>query len=369
MQLTIVTSSLSAGGAERVLSIMANYWASHGHCIHFLTLDAIEGDFYALDPKIQRHALGLLHGSNSLWGTFKKHFLRLLWIRRIIKESQPDAVICFMDRMNVATLVATHWLTIPVIISERIDPEWHHIGIFWNILRRLMYPYANILVVQTETVRNWAKRYLPDDRITIIPNPLESKQQTHRLNCPIVLPEQYIVAMGRMVPQKGFDTLLSAFASLAEDFNHWELIILGDGSERNRLQQQAKKLGIDHRLHMPGRISPSDQILEQAEIFILSSRYEGFPNALLEAMRAGVAVISFDCPSGPAEIIHHGVDGLLVPAQDSQALTQAITKLIQDRKLRQSLGDRAKDVKERFSLEKVMRQWQDVIETVSSDKA
>ncbi len=366
MRLTFVTSSLIAGGAERVLSIMANYWATKGYAISFITLDSRDADFYILDLQVQRYALALLHGSNSPWGILRKHILRLFWIRHAVKETQPDVVICFMDRMNIATLIATRWLSVPVIISERVNPERHKIGVFWGILRRLMYPYANILVVQTEAVQKWARRHLPDDRIIIIPNPLEETERSPSLNCPIALPPKYIVAMGRMVPQKGFDMLLSAFARLAEAFDNWELIILGDGSERNQLQQQAKELGIQHRLHMPGKVSPPDQILEQAEIFILSSRYEGFPNALLEAMRAGVAVISFNCPSGPAEIIHHGVDGLLVPAQDTDALAQAMTTLMQDEKLRKSLARQAVSVKERFSLEKIMGHWQDLIESVIS---
>ncbi len=364
MRLTLVTSSLTAGGAERVLSIMANYWASRGHCIHFLTLDAEEGDFYTLDPKIQRHALGLLHGSNAPWGILRKHTLRLFWIRKIIKETKPDAVICFMDRMNVATLLAAWGLQVSIIISERTDPRLHNIGPFWSVLRRLTYPYAQALVIQTESVKKWATKFYSQKRLFVIPNPLTKIETSQESN--LNLPSQFIVAMGRMDKYKGFDLLLNAFSKI--NISGWELVLIGEGKEQSNIKRLSEQLGISGIVHMPGKIKNPDSILRHAEIYVLSSLYEGFPNALLEAMRAGVAVISFDCPSGPAEIIHHGVDGLLVPAQDSEALMQTMTKLMRDKTLRQSLAHQAVNVKERFSVDKVMNQWQEVIETVVSGK-
>ncbi len=364
MQITLVTSSLTAGGAERVLSIMANYWAEKGHAISFITLDSRDADFYILNPQVRRYALALLHGSNSPWGILRKHTLRLFWIRQAVKKTRPDAVICFMDRMNVATLLATWGLQIPVIISERTDPRLHNIGLLWSLLRRLTYPHAQALVIQTESVRTWAAKFYSRNPLFVIPNPLTVVTQNPETEPCLNLPAQFIVAMGRMDKYKGFDLLLNAFAKI--NTGSWELVLIGEGEERSNLRRLSEQLGISSIVHMPGRIKNPDSILHHAEIYVLSSLYEGFPNALLEAMRAGVAVISFDCPSGPAEIIHHGIDGLLVPAQDTHALTQAIKKLMRDEKLRESLGHQALAVRERFSLEKIMAQWQKVIETVVS---
>lgn len=371
MRLIFVTSSLTAGGAERVLSIMANYWATRGHCIHFLTLDEIKGDFYTLDPKIHRHALGLLHGTNSPWGIIRKHFLRLLWIRQIIKNNRPDTVICFMDRMNVATLIATRWLSIPVIVSERTEPRFNRIGPLWSLLRRLTYPCAQALVLQTQSVKEWASNLFPQQHLFVIPNPLSRTVSDATISeLPIKLPPHFIVAMGRMDRYKGFDLLINAFSkAISKDNNHdWELVIIGQGEEYSNLRTLSKDLGISKIVHLPGRIENPDLILHHAEIYVLSSLCEGFPNALLEAMRAGTAVISFDCLSGPAEIIRHGIDGLLIPAQDTNALEQAMIQLMQDEDLRKSLAQYAPEVTERFSIEKVMHQWEDVIQKVVSKK-
>jgi len=369
VKLTVVISSLSAGGAERVLSTMANYWATRGHCIHFLTLDEKKGDFYTLDPKIHRHALGLLHGSNSPWGILKKHFLRLLWIRRTIKNNRPDTVICFIDRMNVATLIATRWLSVPVIISERTEPRVDRIGPLWSLLRRLTYPHAQALVIQTQSVKEWAVNSFPQQHLSVIPNPLNKPvPDTTMSKSQMKLPTQFIVAMGRMDKYKGFDLLINAFSKAITKNNNWELVIIGEGKEYSNLRKLSEDLCISNVVHMPGRIKNPDSILRHAEIYVLSSLCEGFPNALLEAMRAGIAVISFDCPSGPAEIIRHGVDGILVPAQDSEALAQSMARLMQDENLRQSLAYRAPEVTERFSLEKIMCQWENVIQSVISGK-
>ncbi len=362
MRLTLVTSSLTAGGAERVLSIMANYWAENGHAISFVTLDSKDADFYDLKPKVQRYALALLHGSNSPWGILRKHSLRLFWIRNAIKESKPDAVICFMDRMNVATLLAIWGLQIPIIISERTDPRYHKIGQLWSLLRRLTYPNAQALVIQTSHVKKWALRFYAEDRLFIIPNPVSINEKNITPEPEFHLPNNFIVSMGRMDKYKGFDLLIKAFFNVNR--GDWELILIGEGEERSNLKRLTQQLGISSIVHMPGRIKEPDAILRHAKIYVLSSLYEGFPNALLEAMRAGLAVISFNCPSGPADIIQQGINGILVPAQDSDALVEAISILIKDKTLRNTLAHNALNVTEQFSLEKVMQQWEDVIKKV-----
>lgn len=367
MKLTLVTSSLTAGGAERVLSIMANYWAEKGHTISFVTLDSKDDDFYVLNPSVRRYALALLHGSNSPWGILRKHTLRLLWIRKTIKETNPDTVICFMDRMNIATLLAMWGLNTPIIISERTDPRHHKIGPLWSILRRLTYPRAQALVVQTESVKKWISNFYTKRFLYVIPNPLSLSNKSTSPNPDFYIPKKFIVSMGRMDKFKGFHFLIKAF-SIVNKNKDWELVLIGEGKERSNLRQLSKQLGISSIVHMPGRIKNPDSILRHAEIYVLSSLYEGFPNALLEAMRAGIAVVSFDCPSGPAEIIRHGIDGMLVPAQDTEALAQTMANLMQDDELRKSLSRHAVDVTERFSLKKVMHQWEDVVKIVVSGK-
>lgn len=164
--------------------------------------------------------------------------------------------------------------------------------------------------------------------------------------------------MGRLAPQKQFDLLLRAFAASSQGDAEWSLVIIGEGPERPRLQALATDLGLSDRVEWLGLVQHPEEVLRRADIYVLSSRYEGFPNALVEAMASGLSVVSFDCPSGPGEIIRDGIDGILVPAQDLTALTVAIRRLMLDEPERLRLGSRAVEVTARFAVDKVIDEWE-----------
>jgi glycosyltransferase involved in cell wall biosynthesis len=167
------------------------------------------------------------------------------------------------------------------------------------------------------------------------------------------------VAVGRLGREKGFDLLLEAYARSGLPKAGWQLVILGDGPERDMLQRRIEQLGLQGSVLMPGVVKNPEQWLQHAELFVLSSRFEGFPNALLEAMQCGLPVAAFDCPSGPGEIVRHEQTGLLVPAGDVDALAAAITRLANDADLRQRLGSAAAiDVASRFSLQQIASMWE-----------
>jgi glycosyltransferase involved in cell wall biosynthesis len=167
--------------------------------------------------------------------------------------------------------------------------------------------------------------------------------------------------VGRLVPQKGFDLLIPAFAASAHRFPQWELVIVGDGPARAGLQAQIAAFGLTDRVFLPGRAGNIGAWYERAHAYVLPSRFEGMPNVLLEAMSHGLPVISFDCETGPGEIIRHGVDGLLVPPQDIKALAEAMAMLMGDDELRQQLGAGAVETRLRYALPTIEAQWRSLL--------
>lgn len=342
------------------MSLMANYWSAKGKKITLITIDSETTDFYALSPEIKRVALGLMAASGHPREAVRNNLRRLRRLRQEIRVSRPDAVISFMDRVNVLTLLASYGLDVPVVVSERTDATQHRIGRLWAGLRRLLYPRAHAVVVQSDNMRRWAEAFVRKEKVYVLPNPIASPVFTSR-EAPLLEPYPRMVAMGRLGPEKGFDLLIRAFARCAAEHREWVLVILGEGDERERLSGLAGDLGITDRVLLPGRVQEPAAILRFADLFVLSSRYEGFPNVLLEAMACGLPVVGFDCPSGPREIIRDGVDGVLVPPEDVAALAMAMDRLMSDEAERKRMASRAVEVTERFGMEKVMGIWEAVL--------
>lgn len=365
-RLTLVVASLESGGAERAVSELANGWTARGRSVTVITLHHARRDFYTLHPAVTRAALDVLRESASPLHAVWHNMRRLSRLRRAIAASHPDCVIAFNDQTNVATLLATVGLGLPVIVMEQTDPRYHDIGTAWSWLRRQMYPRATRVVVQTRSVAEWASGFVDRSCLAVLPNPLPRPTGVAPADVrpAIDVPETFAVAMGRLVELKGFHTLLEAFAIATTDAADWHLVIMGEGPERQRLEALASTLGIADRVHLPGNVTPPAPVLARAQLFVLSSRYEGFANALVEAMSAGCAVVSFDCPSGPPEIITHGVDGLLVPTGDAQALASAVRALIEQPERRAALGRAARAVDERYALHTVLASWEHLLRGV-----
>jgi len=363
MRCTLIIHSLTSGGAERVISRMANYWATKGWEINLLSFDdGREPPFYELDSQISHIPLGIAgYSPNPIVGLWN-NLTRIQKLRSAIINSKPHVVISFMHQANELVLLATRGLNLPVIVSERNDPARQTISKVWTKLRQWTYPFGDRIVLQTKRAGDYFSSKL-QKRICVIPNPVLLPPYETELSDKL-LGKPSLIAMGRLVPQKGFDLLLETLAKLKDRYPEWTLTILGEGELRPQLESLRNELGLDDRVHLLGRVTNPHKFLKQGDIFIMSSRFEGFPNALCEAMACGLPVISTDCPNGPREIIRDGVDGILVPNEDVSALAAAMERLMSDEKERQRLADRAKEVTESFSLEKVMSLWESLINEV-----
>jgi len=361
VRLTLVISSLEAGGAERVLSTLANDWTGRGHEVTVVTDAPRTTDHYVLDSRVRRITLDTPSNSSSLYDKFARNFVRLKRLRSTLLHTSPDAVVAFGNTVNVRAVLAGVRLGVPTLISERTDPRLSPLPWPWRVLRRFSYPMADILVVQTRSVGEWAGRWLDGSSVRIIPNPVCVPKRTAPRPAALGV-RPTLAAVGRMGPEKGFDMLLPAFAETGLASSGWQLVILGDGQERAALEAQAEALGLRHDVVMPGVVTDPQQWLFHADIFALSSRFEGFPNALLEAMACGLPVAAFDCPSGPGEIVRHEETGLLVPPGDTKALAAVITRLANDADLRRRLGSAAaSDVTARYSPEHISSLWEEIL--------
>jgi glycosyltransferase involved in cell wall biosynthesis len=268
--------------------------------------------------------------------------------------------------MNIVALLACRPLKLPTVICERSNPARQDLGVVWEWLRRRTYPYCRAAVAQTRAVAEQLQTLVRNDRVRVIPNGVKEPKQfwAEDPNRP-----PRILAIGRLSREKGFDLLIRAFASLAGQQSDWELQIAGEGKERSSLEKLVSDLNLDVSVRLPGWVQSPIDLLCSSRIFVLPSRYEGFPNSLLEAMAAGAPVVAFDCECGPGEIIQHEVNGLLVPSQDVEALAREMKRLMLDAPLRVRLGERARDVVHRYNSDNYFQCWDQLLEECLGSKA
>ncbi len=357
INIVFVISGLGCGGAEKVLTIIANRFASEGHNVSIITFDSPENrPFFPLQSSIKLFRFNILEDSPNFVFALRKNVQRIRKIRNQIKYLKPDVIVSFMDRTNVLVLLATRFLKIPVLVSERTDPVLCYPGRLWHTARLISYNFACKVIVQTNKVKN-RYPFILRRKFVVIPNPVLPPASKH-----ISRADNIIASMGRMTEEKRFDLLIEAFYFVRKKFPELQLEIYGDGPLRENLEQMVSKLEIEDSVRFCGTVKDVDEIFQKISIFVLASRYEGFPNALCEAMANGCAVISTDCPSGPSEIITNLYDGILVPVDDKDALIHAIETLVDNKELRIKLGENAKKTVEKYAPDKIFARWVSIIE-------
>ena len=343
---------------------MANYWSAKDWKVTVVTLDdGRVGPAYRLRESVLHRPLGVARDSGGRWSAIMNKVRGVRALRHEIKVQAPDVVVSFIDVVNVVTVLAAVGLGVPVVVSERTDPSRHRIGLLWRVLRPWCYRWAAGVVTQT----TGALGFFSDGvrrRGCVIPNPVPAVGDG---DPGVGSRNATIVGMGRLSREKGFDLLLRAVAMIAGTQASWSLVIWGEGECRGELESLRDELGLRGKVSFPGWTAEPFGELRRSGIFVLSSRYEGFPNVLCEAMACGLPAVSFDCPSGPREIIRDGVDGILVPAEDCEELARALRRLLEDESERSRLGERAVEVADRFGIRGVMSMWEDVL-TKATDR-
>lgn len=342
---------------------LSRAWAEMGRRVTILTMDdGKRPAIYALHPDVAHIPLDLQQASGNPLAAVLHNLRRLVRLRQAIRATRADLLVSFLDSQNIKCLLATRALPrLPIIISERTDPHGRSIGMVWEGLRRLTYPWADCLVTQTRHAMDFFPARVRA-RGRVIPNPVVRPSVLDP--APQPRDRRRILSLGRLQKVKGHDQLIDAFALVAARFPDWDLHIHGDGPERQGLEARVRDRGLAGRVFI-GRTRPDvGNLFGETDLFVLPSRVEGFPNALAEAMAFGLAVISFDCASGPAELIRQDLDGLLVPPGDVPALAKAMARLMSDPEDRARLAARAPEVLIRFSQAEVLERWESAIQSV-----
>lgn len=354
MHVAILTSGLGAGGAEQVIAQIARHWCAAGHRVSVIAFDRPgEPVYHRLPAEVRLHRLGSPAGA---LGTAR----RVLALRRVLSASRPTVLCSFLTKNNLIAALATIGTGTRLICAERNNPERQDAHPLWNRALGLLYRRADAIVCQTDAVRRCFPAAVRR-RLVTISNPVAAPDVS-----PSFDDARRICAVGRLTHQKGFDVLLRAFALIAPRFPAWTLTIRGEGPDRAALEAAVADLSLQGRVRLPGLSSVPRGWVAECDLFVLSSRYEGFPNVLGEAMAAGLPAVAANCDFGPADMVEHGRTGLLVAPDDPQALADALAEMIADRAARERMGTAAAQAMARFAPERVLAQWDRLLAAVTA---
>lgn len=353
MRILFYINRIGRGGAERVMVNLSNMFNRIGYEVHLVTSFPTSNE-YPVDEGVTRHTLS----QQRLTSFWERNMVYISKLRHTIHEVRPDVVVSFMAEPNYRAILAAAGLGTKTIISVRNDPCQEYAGRMGRLLGQRLLPLADGCVFQTEQARAWFPEKLQKKSI-IIPNAVnEAFYSTQRAPIPGM-----IVTCGRLNAQKNQKMLIDAFSRIAGRYPWIRLRIYGDGDLRQALSQQITDLGLDDRVELMGVTTDVPSVLREASVFVMSSDYEGMPNALMEAMAVGVPCISTDCPcGGPQMLIDNGQNGLLVPVGDTAQLAQALEKLLSDETLAGRMGQQAHQSAQRFLPERIFQEWKAYID-------
>lgn len=332
---------------------LASYLVQHGHQVEILTMSETE-KAYELDKRVSvRFLLSLKERKNTVMNTF----IRMPRFWKYLKVSDTDAYIVMLPKTTIMLLMFRRLTKAKVIAAERVDPASYS-----NRIAKMLRCFAKCAdgwVFQTEDAQKWYGDSVKDCKSAVIPNAIN----------PIFIRPQFvgekrkvIVGAGRLNDQKNFGLLIRAFAKIAPEFPKYNLIIYGKGDKEQELKSLVERLGLQGRIELPGNIQNIADEMEKNAMFVLSSNFEGMPNALMEAMALGLPCVSTDCPcGGPRYLIQDGVNGLLVPVGDVDEMAEALRKILSDSNMAENMGKAAMKIAKDLAPDKIYGKWEDFI--------
>ncbi|OGJ86672.1 MAG: hypothetical protein A2268_13275 [Candidatus Raymondbacteria bacterium RifOxyA12_full_50_37] len=349
----LVTSHLECGGQERVMCLLANYWVNNGREVFLMTLARrTNAVAFPIDKRVK------LVSAQDLPSRFPGKVGKIVSFRTHIGKIDPIAIIVFGDITSFVTLIALIGTDYQVIVSERTNMSARKQPFYRYLLRYILYPRAAFLVTQNKEIDELFTRIVSRNKRRVIPNPILGYDDRTTLENTIVLPGKALISMGRLVESKRYDRMIDIYYDLHLVRPEWRLFIIGEGPERKKIEAQVKRLGLEGSVVLLGYEANPTALLKQADIFLFTSQYEGFPNSLCEAMAVGLSVISYDCPSGPSDIIINGKNGMLIPNGNGEVFLTSLIDLIDSPDKRKVFGQEAQKITTLFSMQNVARQWE-----------
>lgn len=353
--IVMVTRNMLSGGSERVISILANNYAEKGIKVTLILTDPQE-ICYELNSRIKVIPLERRKGNPALnkLNKYKR-------IRQLIKSEKPDVVLSMPEEIGIFVNLIMLVSGIPVVVSERNNPRVMPYKKVTRIMRRISYLFASGFVFQTQEAASFFSKRIQNKGI-ILKNPLNIENIPERFTGER---RKVVVGTGRLFDQKNFPLLISAFSEFYKTHSDYKLVIFGEGHKRQELEDFANKMLAPGSWEMPGRTSNWQEQAKDAKMFVLSSDFEGMPNALIEAMATGIPSISTDCPSGGSrELIENNINGILIPINDKDAMVEAMCKLADDSEFAETLSQNGVKLQEELNSEVICKKWYDYLERI-----
>jgi glycosyltransferase involved in cell wall biosynthesis len=354
-RICLVIPSLDTGGMERVMSELAGYFGTITELEVHLVMYGIKPElFYSVPSNISIHKPPFVFNNRfRFWFTLKT----LLFVRKEIKKISPFSILSFGEYWNSFVIIALWGLRYPIYISDRCQPD-KSLGKLHGFLRKMLYPGANGIIVQTEKAKEIYQHIIPKARLSVVGNPIREIKTDASIK-----KENIVLSVGRLIRSKHHDDLIRIFSKI--NLPGWKLIIVGGDSLKQEnmkiLQKLTRELGVQDKVELTGTRSDIDQFYLKSKIFAFTSSSEGFPNVIGEAMSAGLPVVAYDCVAGPGEMIKENENGFLVPLYNESLFEEKLRSLMLDKSLRVKLGQRARQTIAVYSIGNIGKQFLNII--------
>lgn len=348
MRISFLLASLGSGGAERVVSLLANKMVERGHHVEIICLK-FNDVYYQTDSRV-KVTLAMQKTKNRLTEIF--------WLRKYLKKQNPDVVIPFTEGVYCFTILSLLGTGIPIIASERLDPAV--MSPTRKLLKRLLLPYADWLVVQTQSIKEYFPKSI-QKKTSIIYNPVNDEvfHQIENGELKIENGERLnrIISVGRLYPQKNQAMMIRAFSKVADEFPDWQLVIYGEGPLRAELESLVSSFKLQDRVLLPGRTEQVIEELRKSKIFCMSSDYEGMSNAMIEAICVGLPIVTTNV-SGVEELVKDGINGFVIQCGEVDEMANSLQRLMNNEHLVNYFSSNNIVNRKLFRIDTIVNKWE-----------